>query len=85
MRQEVPEHEFEKTCNRLETRRTHQGHRLKRNPYRILADAHLQKHLTSKKKVLAYQEEINQKCKGKGIEEDSILSHDSVETENKNG
>jgi len=50
MRQEVPEDEFEKTCNRPETRRTHQGHRLKRNPYRILADAHLQKHLTSNKK-----------------------------------
>jgi hypothetical protein len=64
-------------------RRTHQGYKLKKNGYRILAEAHLQKNLTlgkqnSKIKML---ESIRGE---KEVQENLTFAYDSVETENKN-
>jgi hypothetical protein len=61
----------------------YQGYNLKKNGYRILAEAHFQKKLISNKKnVMAT---IEESIKGeKGVEEHLLFTYDSVETENNN-
>ena len=64
-------------------RRMHQGYKLKKNGYRIPAEAHLQKNLTSNKKSANVK--IPESIRGEnGVQEDLPFAYDSVETENKN-
>ena len=64
-------------------RRTHQGYKLKKNGYRIPAEAHLQKNFTLEKQSskIKMLESISGE---KEVQENLTFAYDSVETENKN-
>jgi hypothetical protein len=64
-------------------RRTHQGYKLKKNGYRIPAEAHLQKNFTLEKQSskIKMLESIRDE---KEVQENLTFAYDSVETENKN-
>jgi hypothetical protein len=64
-------------------RRTHQGYKLKKNGYRIPAEAHLQKNLTLEKQSSKIK--MLESIRGeKEVQENLTFAYDSVETENKN-
>jgi hypothetical protein len=64
-------------------RRTHQGYKLKKNGYRIPAEAHLQKSLTLEKQISKIK--MLESIRGeKEVQENLTFTYDSVETENKN-
>jgi hypothetical protein len=64
-------------------RRTHQGYKLKKNGYRIPAEAHLQKNLTLEKQNSKIK--MLESIRGeKEVQENLTFAYDSVETENKN-
>ena len=64
-------------------RRTYQGYKLKKNGYRIPAEAHLQKNLTLEKQ--SSKAKMLESIRGeKEVQENLIFAYDSVETENKN-
>lgn len=64
-------------------RRTQQGYKLKKNGYRIPAEAHLQKNLTLEKQSSKIK--MLESIRGeKEVQENLTFAYDSVETENKN-
>lgn len=62
-------------------RRKHQGYKLKKNGYRIPAEAHLQKNLILEKQIVKKLESIRGE---KEVQENLTFAYDYVETEIKN-